>query len=116
MDNIYFKSDENLLTIIKKAVVENVFPQKIYFGKIVTGEAFISENSRSEIIEKYNLLCVDMETASIAHVCYVNNIPFIAIRSINDTESEPGIETFETNCISSATNSINILEKILISI
>lgn len=55
-----------------------------------------------------------METASIAHVCYANNIPFIAIRSITDTESECGLENFELNCVSASDNSINMLEKILI--
>lgn len=116
MDSIYFKCDSNFLTLSRKVLVENTFPQKIYFGKIVTGEAFISENGRKEIIEKYNPLCVDMETASIAHVCYANNIPFIAIRSITDTESECGIENFENNCESVVKNSINILEKVLLSI
>lgn len=116
MDSIYFKCDSSLLTLIRKVLVENTFPQKIYFGKIVTGESFINENGRKEIIEKYNPLCVDMETASIAHVCYANNTPFIAIRSITDTESECGTDVFETNCESISKNSINILEKILISI
>ncbi|MGL5149747.1 MAG: phosphoglycerate transporter, partial [Clostridium sp.] len=68
---------------------------------------------RREIIEKYNPLCVDMETASIAHVCYANSIPFLAIRSITDTETDSGIETFEVNCVSAALNSINILERII---
>lgn len=116
MDSIYFKCDSKLLGLIRELVVKNVFSQEVYFGKIVTGEAFISENGRKEIIQKYNPLCVDMETASVAHVCYVNNVPFIAIRSITDTESECGVETFEANCVSVANNSINILEKILMSI
>lgn len=116
MDSIYFKCDSSLLTLIRKVLVENTFPQKIYFGKIVTGESFINENGRKEIIEKYNPLCVDMETASIAHVCYANNTPFIAIRSITDTESECGTDVFETNCESISKNSINILKKVLISI
>ena len=39
-----------------------------------------------------------MESASVAHVCYVNNIPFIAIRSITDTEDHSGVANFEQNC------------------
>ena len=116
MDSIYFKCDSSLLTLSRRVLVENIFPQKIYFGKIVTGEAFISKKGRRAIIEKYNPLCVDMETASIAHVCYVNNTSFIAIRSITDTESECGTDVFETNCESVAKNSINVLIKILMSI
>ncbi|MGL5648833.1 MAG: 5'-methylthioadenosine/adenosylhomocysteine nucleosidase [Clostridium sp.] len=113
MKSIYFKSDEKLLNLIKNVVKNNTFPQKIYFGKIVTGEAFISDIGRREIIEKYNPLCVDMETAAISHVCYVNKIPFIAIRSITDTENDSGIENFEANCIQASENSLALLEKIL---
>ena len=39
-----------------------------------------------------------METASIAHVCYVNNRPFISIRSITDTATHSGTGHFEENC------------------
>jgi len=39
-----------------------------------------------------------METASIAHVCYVNRIPFIAVRTITDTATHSGIDNFEKNC------------------
>ncbi len=92
---------------------KNTFTQKIFFGRIVTGEAFISNNGRTEIISKYHPLCVDMETASIAHVCYVNNVPFIAIRSITDTEDQCGVEVFEKNCVSASNNSINMVKKIL---
>ncbi|MDZ5017015.1 phosphoglycerate transporter, partial [Clostridium perfringens] len=78
--------------------------------------AFISSSGRSDIISKYNPLCVDMETASIAHVCYVNKIPFIAIRSITDTEKEYGIEAFENNCVTVSNRSINVVQKILESL
>lgn len=113
MDSIYFKGDENLLSLSRIVAEKGMFSQGIYFGRIVTGEAFINEVGRREIIEKYNPLCVDMETASIAHVCYANSIPFLAIRSITDTETDSGIETFEVNCVSAALNSINILERII---
>lgn len=39
-----------------------------------------------------------METASIAHVCYVNRIPFISIRCITDTPRQSGIDNFHDNC------------------
>jgi adenosylhomocysteine nucleosidase len=113
MKSIYFKADSKLVGLCRAMIDKNTFTQKIFFGRIVTGEAFISDNGRTEIISKYHPLCVDMETASIAHVCYVNNAPFIAIRSITDTEDECGIEIFENNCASVSNNSINIVKKIL---
>lgn len=113
MRSVYFKGDNSLLEICKKILDENAFTQKIYFGKIVTGEAFINNDMREEIIHNFNPLCVDMETGSIAHVCYVNKIPFLAVRSITDTENESGIEVFENNCEIASLNSIKIVEKIL---
>lgn len=113
MENVFFKADNNLVGLCKKVIETNEFYQKVFFGKIVTGEAFITDNGRKEIIDKFNPLCVDMETASIAHVCYVNNISFLAIRSISDTEEKSGVETFESNCVSASKNSIEILKKLL---
>lgn len=116
MKNAYFEANEALVENCKKVINENKFKQKVHFGKIVTGEAFISDEGRSVIIKNHNPLCVDMETGSIAHVCYVNDIPFIAIRSISDTEDESGVESFEKNCASAANNSIEILERLLKSL
>ena len=65
---------------------------------MVTGEAFITDEGRGRILEKYSPLSVDMETASIAHVCYVNGIPFLSIRCITDTAEHSGNETFHANC------------------
>ncbi|MCR1949810.1 5'-methylthioadenosine/adenosylhomocysteine nucleosidase [Clostridium sp. DSM 100503] len=113
MKTIYFESDKKLLSLCRIIVNENTYSQNILFGKIVTGEAFIDNKGRSEIISKFNPLCVDMETASIAHVCYVNEIPFIAIRSITDTEDESGVDVFESNCSIASKNSVDIVKKIL---
>ena len=108
-----FNADSELINVCKGMVIKNAFIQKIYFGKIVTGEAFISEEGRDVIKSRYAPLCVDMESASIAHVCYVNNIPFLAIRTITDTEENSGIEVFEENCISASLNSIELLKLLL---
>ena len=34
--------------------------------------------------EEFDAIACEMEGASIAHVCYLNNIPFVVIRSISD--------------------------------
>lgn len=116
MESVYFKTDSKLLELSRAVIENNQFTQNVYFGKIVTGEAFISESGRTEIISTYNPLCVDMETASIAHVCYANTIPFIAVRSITDTEEASGIEVFEDNCVSASHHSIHFVKKLLESL
>ena len=82
----------------KKAVDKLEQNYKVFWGRMVTGEAFIADEGREKINEQFEPLTVDMETASIAHVCYVNNIPFISVRSITDTASHSGIGHFEENC------------------
>ena len=37
-----------------------------------------------KINKKFNALCVEMEGASIAQVCYLSHVPFMVIRSISD--------------------------------
>ncbi|MCB8566119.1 5'-methylthioadenosine/adenosylhomocysteine nucleosidase [Fusobacterium ulcerans] len=98
LPSIYFNADEKLLAATKKIVQNQAVNHPVIFGKMVTGESFIDKNMREIINKKYAPLSVDMESASIAHVCYVNNIPFISIRTITDTASHSGVENFEQNC------------------
>jgi len=98
MPSASIKACEILLETSKKAVVKLNRENKVYYGKMVTGEKFIEDDGREEIMTQYQPLTVDMETASIAHVCYVNSIPYIAIRTITDTAKHKGTDNFEKNC------------------
>ena len=98
METIYFQADKNLLAMSKEAVNKLNMNDTVFWGRMVTGEAFIADEDRQKINNEYEPLTVDMETASIAHVCFVNRIPFIAIRCITDTAAHSGIENFEENC------------------
>lgn len=61
------------------------------FGPIISGDIFVSRPEEVEhILSMYpNALAVDMESAAIAQVCYLKNLPFICMRVISDT---PGAE------------------------
>ena len=98
MKSIYFASDADLVERSKKLFSGKQTGHKICWGRMVTGEAFIEDDGRQEIIDRLNPLSVDMETGSIAHVCLANDIPFIAIRSISDTADHSGLGSFEQNC------------------
>lgn len=98
MENAFFKADPALLHLARKAVEKRPLTGAVRFGRMVTGEAFVTDAGRDGINQQYAPLSVDMETASIAHVCYVNQIPFIAIRCITDDAKHSGAEHFEENC------------------
>lgn len=95
MSSVYFEADRDLLALAQQVAHQRAH---IYFGTIVTGEQFIKDEGRAEINGKFAPLCVDMETASVAHVCYVNKVPFLAVRTITDTAQHSGEENFEQNC------------------
>lgn len=96
LSSIYFDTDKNFLNIAERISMK--IP-KVNFGKMVTGERFIENHMRDDNNQKFMPLSVDMESASIAHVCYVNQIPFISIRCITDTGTHSGIGKFEENCL-----------------
>lgn len=100
MPSVFFPADAMLLKLSKNVAEKPDMPHRIFFGRMVTGEAFIADEGRDEINRRFAPLCVDMETAGIAHVCYANQIPFIAIRTITDTADHSGEANFELNCAS----------------
>ena len=63
----------------------------IHGGLICSGDKFITDREELDVI-KGNFpegLAVDMESGSIAQVCYIYKVPFISFRIISDT---PGAE------------------------
>ncbi len=112
MDVYDFKCDESLLEKSKEVVNE----LDIHFtvGRIVSGDQFIFDREKQVFLSEYfNASAVEMEGASIGHVAYLNNMPFIVIRSISDNAvigEHMNYETFKDIAIE---NSVNILDEIL---
>lgn len=96
LEDDYFYGDENWLASAT-AFAKKYF-QSIKIGLIVTGDRFIDNTKRTYIEQNYSPLAVDMESASVAHVCHVNQISFLSIRTITDTFQQNGIPAFEENC------------------
>ena len=98
MESVFFTADPKLISLSKTAVKKIRPAGKVIWGRMVTGESFITDEGRQKINQEFAPLTVDMETASIAHVCYVNRIPFISIRCITDTAEHSGLDNFDENC------------------
>lgn len=113
MESVFFKADPELLSLVQRAAHHMPSGHRTLFGRIATGEAFVGEDRRQEILDRFNPLCVDMETAAIAHVCYVNGIPFVAVRTITDAADHSGAENFEKNCARAAGISAVFVRKML---
>lgn len=77
-----FKADKELIEKCENIKIENI---NIAKGIIASGDVFCNDiDMKFKIREEFNADCVEMEGAAIAQVCYLNEIPFIIIRSISD--------------------------------
>ena len=112
METIYFKADTRLIELTKKAIINNTF-NNVYFGRMISGETFIKDENRDMINTNFSPYSVDMETASIAHVCFVNKTPYIAIRTITDTAEHSGADAFDLNCAYASKISANFVKLLL---
>ena len=82
---INFEADKKL----REAVTAVLDEKGIYYqtGVIASGDLFVdTDKQRQTIRQRFNAIAADMEGGSIAHVCYVNNVPFTLIRSISDAD------------------------------
>lgn len=63
---------------------------KVKFGLIASGDQFVDNpEAISRIKSLYpEVKAVDMESAAIAQVCHVKDVPFISVRVLSDTPGE----------------------------
>ncbi len=111
----YFEVDSSLVEKMK-SVLNKEYDFNIYFGKIVTGEAFIDSEGRSEIIKNFDPYAVDMESAAVAHTCFLNQKKFIVIKSVTDTQNESGQSSFEKNYEYARHKSVAVLKDLMNSV
>ena len=89
-----FKADERLITAAEKVCGE--FSVDCFRGRIVSGEAFISDNAvKDEIRRRLDPYAVDMESAAVGHCCYLNKMPYVSVRCISDNADDEGAMSFE---------------------
>ncbi len=110
LPGIWMQADGTLLEAARRAAAGR---EDVRFGRMVSGEQFITDEQREKIAAVFHPLTVDMETAAVAHVCYVNGVPFLAVRSITDNADHDGAANFEANCKRASAIAKDLVLKIL---
>ena len=65
-------------------------------GIIASGDAFVSNTAlKNEIVQRTRALAVDMESAAVAQVAHINDVPSLIIRSISDMADDEAEETYD---------------------
>ncbi len=110
----FIESDDYLVKVAESTKTESI----IHKGVIASGDIFCTEEWMSnKIANKFNALCVEMEGASIAQVCYLSHIPFLVIRSISDSpNSKDNKITYEDFKVISSNKVANYLKNIIANI
>ena len=63
--------------------------ERVHRGGIATGDTFIANSALKKTINsEFGAICGEMEGGAIAQVCYINKIPFAALRTISDGGDE----------------------------
>lgn len=114
MEMSVFESDAKLRELAKNSAKNAGLTINVFEGKVVSGDRFIGTHEAKKVLRDiFNGDCAEMEGASIAHVAFLNKIPFLVIRAISD-KADGGAEmdypTFEKKA---ADNSIKLLKEII---
>ena len=112
-DRVY--SDKYLIEKFENAI-ENLEDRnyEIKTGTIASGDVFCTEiEMKNQIYANFKADCVEMEGAAIAQVSYLNNIPFIVIRSISDTPNGNNAITFDQFVELASKRCARILKEVL---
>ena len=83
INKVYFETDKELSDKLYSFV--ELCGGKAKRGIVATGDQFVaSAEVKSRIATLFGASCADMEGGAIAHVCFINNVPFAALRTMSD--------------------------------
>lgn len=113
MEESFFKADEALLQIAKD-ITKNITEYQILFGRIASGDQFISTKEGKEKIQRtVSGICAEMEGAGVAQACFLNDVPFLIIRAISDGADDDAFDSYEKFCSIAAERSSELMERFL---
>ena len=113
LETFDFKCDEKLVQVATDACehVENI---NVFHGRIVSGDQFVSDAEKLNALHRgFDAYACEMEGASIGQVCYLNDVPFVVIRSISDNAINGSHMDYETFSQMAIENSVKILKDML---
>jgi len=114
LDNVAFKASPTISELAHKLCKEVNADISVFLGRIASGDQFVADPIlKGEINKNFNALCVEMEGAAIGQTAYLNNIPFVIIRSISDKADNGAKLDFSIFENESAIRSSRLVEKLI---
>lgn len=114
MDTYVFKADKRLVDIAFAASRNETVNHQTMIGRILSGDVFVACPDKKEFLwDNFKGYCTEMEGAAIGHTSFLNNIPFVIIRSISDKADGTAHINFNEFVLKAAKNSSNIVKSII---
>lgn len=107
-----FPADEKLIAAVEKAFAasETCKNRRLVKGLVASGDQFISSGEKKKFIKStFNAACCEMEGASIAHACYLNQTPFVIVRCMSDMADDSAEATYSFNEETAAAESTELM-------
>ena len=81
----------------KQQEIFSLLDLKMVVGQIASGDQFFASNGDKEKLAGIlpEVLCVEMEGAAVAQVCFEYNIPYVIIRTISDNANDNSVVDFK---------------------
>ena len=80
-----FKADEKLIEVAKNACAKALPDIGVFTGRVLTGDVFVADKERKNFIrDRFGGICTEMEGAAMAQVAWLNEVPFVIVRTISD--------------------------------
>lgn len=112
-DKSIFLADTKLVELAEKVCGE-MEDVKVFSGLVLSGDRFIADSdTSSQLYQQYKGLCTEMEGAAVAQVCYMNNIPFVIIRTMSDKANHSAEINFAEFTKAAARRSYTIVDKLI---
>lgn len=109
-----FTCDQRLMDIAKAVCEATPEVERFRFGPIATGDCFVeAAETKTHIREDLGGVCCEMEGAAIGHACYLNEVPFLIVRSISDLADEEAPMTYSEFEQKASIQSNHVVEGIL---
>lgn len=111
----FFGANPILVDLAEKAAKTlNFEGVSIFKGRVASGDQFIAGGTAKDRIQSHFApSAVEMEGAAIAHVAYLNNVPYVIIRAISDKADGSADLSYEEFLPLAAKHASLLLEQIV---
>ncbi|WP_233269356.1 5'-methylthioadenosine/adenosylhomocysteine nucleosidase [Alteribacillus sp. YIM 98480] len=114
MDVLYFEADDELISLAEEGTEGLPDYVDVFTETVATGDQFIDSEEKSQWInETFDAYVVEMEGAAVGQIAYLNDVPYVVIRSASDDAGEEAAEIQENFVEEAAQNSSHVIEEIL---